>query len=156
MSLVTAGKAKCFASNGHMCITCVQALCSWVRGLDGSHFQGGIGIQMRVGFGRDKKLSKHQLSTVILLFAVTHNPQNFHCGASAAFTHPRETSVVFRYWAGVKGKWKKKSNGTDVVNCSGNLEYFISILPRHEKWIGFGFRGSKILNPQLISTQQLF
>lgn len=104
MSMVTAGKAKCFASNGHKCITCVQALCSWVRGLDGSHLQGGIGVQMRVGFGRDKKLSKHQLSTVILLFAVTHNPQNFHCGASAAFTHPRETSVVFRYWAGVKGK----------------------------------------------------
>lgn len=50
------------------------------------------------------------------------------------------------YWAGVKGK--------HVANSAGKMEYFITILPHHEKWIGFGCCGSEVLNPQLITYQQ--
>lgn len=50
------------------------------------------------------------------------------------------------YWAGVEGK--------HVVNSAGKMEYFITILPHHEKWIGFGRSGSEVLNPQLITYQQ--
>lgn len=58
-------------------------------------------FQIKVGFGRDKKLSINQLSRVILSYARTHNPQNFHFNASAALTHLSKTLVANCVGAGL-------------------------------------------------------
>lgn len=108
--MVTDGKAQCCASNGHKLISDAHkhAAAGWEAWVEASS-SGWIwcSFQMRVGFGRDKNQSMNQLSRVILLFAITHKPQNFHSNASAALQGRLQWQVC-RYCTGVNWKWKKK------------------------------------------------
>ena len=87
--IVTDGEAKLSGLTPVLPVhlRCVQACCRIVRGLDGSTV-----LRVVLPLLSDEGCFQCQHSRLMLLFAITHNPQSIHSKASVVFTHPRDSS----------------------------------------------------------------